>query len=78
MKHLRRFPEVFTVRDEVHDEDEEDRTSKDWVTLHESLQSPKDRTEAVESVLRSLETEGLVPGWRNEVYTTSLINTKSV
>jgi len=62
LKHLRRFPEVFTVRD-----DEDNAKNKGWVTLHESLQSPRERTDAIESVLRSLESEGLVPGWRNEV-----------
>lgn len=62
LKHLRRFPEVFTVGD-----DGTNGTTQGWVTLHELLQSPKERTDAVESVLRTLEMEGLVPGWRNEV-----------
>jgi hypothetical protein len=63
LKHLRRFPEVFTVTDD----DGTNGMSKGWVTLHELLQSSTERTDAVESVLRTLEMEGLVPGWRNEV-----------
>lgn len=63
MKHLRRFPEVFTVRDDG----DHGTMGKGWVTLHELLQSPRERTDAIESVLRTLEIEGLVPGWRNEV-----------
>ena len=62
LKHLRRFPEVFTVSD-----DGTNGISKGWVTLHELLQSPRERTDAIESVLRTLEMEGLIPGWRNEV-----------
>ncbi|KAG0618718.1 hypothetical protein M758_4G087500 [Ceratodon purpureus] len=63
LKHLRRFPEVFTVND-----DGTNGMSQGWVTLHELLRSPRERTDAVESVLRTLEMEGLVPGWRNEHY----------
>lgn len=64
MKHLKRFPEVFTID---KGNSKIDGLDKGWVTLHKSLQSPKDRTERVESVLQVLENEGLIPGWRNEV-----------
>lgn len=62
LKHLRRFPEVFIVRDDVVN-----GMSKGWVTLHELLQTPQLRTDAIGVVLLSLEMEGLIPGWRNEV-----------
>ncbi|XP_024390700.1 nudix hydrolase 20, chloroplastic-like isoform X1 [Physcomitrium patens] len=63
LKHLRRFPEVFIVRDDVVN-----GMSKGWVTLHELLQTPQLRTDAIGVVLLSLEMEGLIPGWRNEHY----------
>jgi hypothetical protein len=52
---LARFPHVFHVDDKA-------------VTLQPRLRSFNTRSEAVAEVLATLRGEGLVPGWRNELY----------
>jgi hypothetical protein len=52
---LARFPHVFQV----------DRNA---VTLQPRLETPEARSEAVAEVLEILRAEGLIPGWRNELY----------
>jgi hypothetical protein len=52
---LARFPHVFHVDDKA-------------VTLQPRLRSFNTRSEAVAEVLATLREEGLVPGWRNELY----------
>jgi hypothetical protein len=52
---LARFPHVFHVDDKA-------------VTLQPRLRSFNTRSEAVAEVLATLRAEGLVPGWRNELY----------
>ena len=49
------FPDVFSV-------------AADRVTLVPSLADFEERSVAVERVLRSLEAEGAMPGWRDEAY----------
>lgn len=63
-KHLKRFPEVFSVSVEGNGMV---GTNEGWVTLHTSLKSSEERTNVVESVMHTLEQEGIIPGWRNEV-----------
>lgn len=61
-ENLRKFKDVFTFGvDDCRHENE-----GVYVTLHQSLGSPEDRTEAVGSVIKSL--GGLIPGIRNELY----------
>jgi hypothetical protein len=52
---LARFPHVFHVDDKA-------------VTLQPRLRSFNTRSEAVAEVLATLRAEGLVPGWRSELY----------
>jgi len=52
---LARFPHVFHVDDKA-------------VTLQPRLRSFNTRSEAVAEVLATLRGEGLIPGWRNELY----------
>jgi hypothetical protein len=52
---LARFPHVFHVDEKT-------------VTLQPRLRSFNTRSEAVAEVLATLRAEGLVPGWRNELY----------
>jgi 8-oxo-dGTP pyrophosphatase MutT (NUDIX family) len=52
---LEGFPETFEVSD----------TS---VSLADKLSTPKERTEAVDGVLRRLAVQGWFPGWRDEPY----------
>src|SRR3954466_10091709 len=53
---LARFPHVFHVDEGA-------------VTLQPRLDTFETRSEAVAEVLATLRGEGLVPGWRNELYT---------
>jgi len=53
---LARFPHVFHVDEKT-------------VTLQPRLDTFEARSEAVAEVLATLRAEGLVPGWRNELYT---------
>jgi hypothetical protein len=52
---LARFPHVFHVDEKA-------------VTMQPRLDTPATRSEAVAEVLDTLRAEGLVPGWRNELY----------
>lgn len=49
------FPQVFTG-------------NPDSVSLHPDLQSHDERSDAVAPVLKQLREDGLIPGWRNELY----------
>lgn len=64
MKHLKRFPEVFSISVEGNGMV---GTKEGWVTLHTSLKTSEERTNVVESVMHTLEQERIIPGWRNEV-----------
>lgn len=55
IRHLRRYPDVFSVGETAID-------------LAPGLASPDERTEAVARVLRDLADGGLIPGWRDEPY----------
>ncbi|XP_072992589.1 nudix hydrolase 20, chloroplastic-like isoform X2 [Typha latifolia] len=61
LEHLREFQDVFTVvlNNEVS-------SVGDYVTLHSSLITPEDRTQAVGIVIKCL--GELIPGIRNELY----------
>jgi 8-oxo-dGTP pyrophosphatase MutT (NUDIX family) len=52
---LQRWPEVFAV-------------APDRVEIVHSLATPAARSEAVAPVLRALRDEGVIAGWRNEIY----------
>eukprot|EP00798_Chlamydomonas_sp_ICE-L_P000109 gene109-5521_t len=54
--HLSRFPKVF------------DTSVASKVTVQEALGSPESRTEAVAGVLDTLRSEGVITGWRDELY----------
>ncbi|XP_031737766.1 nudix hydrolase 20, chloroplastic isoform X2 [Cucumis sativus] len=59
VKHLQQYPKVFTRDDSVK--------FGAFLTLHESLKTPEDRTRAVGDVVKCLGEE-VIPGTRNEVY----------
>ncbi|KAK3285362.1 hypothetical protein CYMTET_7033 [Cymbomonas tetramitiformis] len=55
-KQLQRFPRVFVV----------DFPSA--ITMNPALQSPEERSDAAAGVLKELASEGVVTGWRDELY----------
>ncbi|XP_024542946.1 nudix hydrolase 20, chloroplastic isoform X2 [Selaginella moellendorffii] len=57
---LEKFPQVFTVA----------TTSTGYasVEIHERLETPEQRTTAVDDALRVLRRDGFIPGWRDEHY----------
>lgn len=57
--HLARFQDVFIV---------EGRGAQGSVQLQPSLTTPELRTPAVARVLEQLRQEGVIGGWRNELY----------
>ncbi len=63
VEHLRDFRDVFTIASGSNGSN-----NVEHVTLHSSLRTPDERTNAVGSVIRSL--GDLIPGIRNEVLTT--------
>ncbi|XP_020522882.1 nudix hydrolase 20, chloroplastic isoform X3 [Amborella trichopoda] len=63
VEHLRKFPNVFTLTKDRGYGDH----GADFLTLHPSLVSPTDRTEAVGDAITCLD-EGIIPGIRNELY----------
>ena len=42
-------------------------TGNDWITLHPTCNSPGERTRQIDTILRLLENEKIIPNWRNEV-----------
>ncbi|KAG6551701.1 hypothetical protein Mapa_006790 [Marchantia paleacea] len=68
-QHLKRFSNVFWIEGDEDVSRIASRSSKlSCVTLAPSLSSPQMRTEAVAGVLEALKGEGLITGWRNELY----------
>lgn len=63
VEHLRDFHDVFTIASGSNG-----NNNVEHVTLHSSLRTPDERTNAVGSVIRSL--GDLIPGIRNEVLST--------
>ncbi|BAT07445.1 Os09g0322200 [Oryza sativa Japonica Group] len=61
VEHLRDFRDVFTIASGSNGSN-----NVEHVTLHSSLRTPDERTNAVGSVIRSL--GDLIPGIRNELY----------
>jgi isopentenyldiphosphate isomerase len=57
---LRRFPSVFTISSNTH-----------AITIDSSLTTLEERTEAVAAVMKQLHEEGVIKGWRNELYPVS-------
>ena len=57
-KQLQQFPEVFEIKDNT-------------VSVSPSLTSPEHRTEAVAQCLKELRQQGVVHGWREELYPVS-------
>ncbi|HXM71091.1 MAG TPA: DUF4743 domain-containing protein, partial [Thermoanaerobaculia bacterium] len=52
---LRRFPKLFEI-------------AAERVTLSPALSTPEARTAALDEALRTLAAQGVIAGWRNEVY----------
>ncbi|CAN6456357.1 unnamed protein product [Victoria cruziana] len=61
--HLKKFPDVFSLEQN----DDHGRRADSYVTLHSSLRTPKDRTDAVDHTIKCLG-ESIFPGIRNEAY----------
>ncbi|WCJ29742.1 hypothetical protein M5689_011357 [Euphorbia peplus] len=61
VNHLRRFSDVFVFP-------QTNSQFRNYVTLHEKLQTPHDRTRCVADVIRCLGEEEVIPGIRNELY----------
>ncbi|OUZ99705.1 NUDIX hydrolase domain [Macleaya cordata] len=65
--HLRKFQHVFTFPEDNLFSSHANGGGGGYVTLHQSLKSPEDRTRAVADVIMCLG-EGVIPGIRNELY----------
>ncbi|WCJ29743.1 hypothetical protein M5689_011358 [Euphorbia peplus] len=61
VNHLRRFSDVFVFP-------QTNSQFRNYVTLHEKLKTPDDRTRFVADVIRCLGEEKVIPGIRNELY----------
>lgn len=73
LQHLTSFPKVFAVvRAEPDYQRGEfcniDLSMDSFVTLHHDLKSQEDRTESINRSLKVLSEDGVIPGWRNEMY----------
>ena len=72
LQHLLSFPKVYVVMNAAQDYQNRNITdsnlsTQSFVTLHNDLKTPEDRTMSVNNSLRVLCENGLIPGWRNEV-----------
>ncbi|KAF3786041.1 Nudix hydrolase 20 [Nymphaea thermarum] len=61
--HLKKFPDAFSLEQNNN----HGNSGDSYVTLHSSLRSPEDRTDAVGDTIKCLG-ESIVPGIRNELY----------
>ena len=78
-EHLRNFPLVF-----IQDPGDLTKgtlqlgtgsfgTGNRWITLHPTCNSTGERTRQIDTCLRLLENEKIIPNWRNEVIHTNTI-----
>ncbi|KAL2613870.1 hypothetical protein R1flu_025562 [Riccia fluitans] len=68
VQRLKQFAEVFIIEGEEDFSRVPGSSTSSCMTLMPSLTSPEMRTEAVGRCLESLRDEGLIKGWRNELY----------
>lgn len=64
-KQLQRFPRVFVVDFRF---DHQPQGQGGAITVNPALRSPEERSDAVAGVLKELASEGVVTGWRDELY----------
>lgn len=73
VQHLMCFPKVFAIMGEVTTHDDVEvanvkMSTHSFVTLHHELKSKEERTIVINRALKVLSAEGVIPGWRDELY----------